>query len=93
MWQGSLTATIGIAKDILFHLDFSDWEDGWLLGVEPTRLSTQQNIHDFMSSTHAIVSSVPLVHDIRWFHHEMLTCGCFHDGDFDRGTALPFDAE
>jgi hypothetical protein len=92
LWQGNLTATVGITEDILFHIDLADWEDGWLLGVEPTKLSTQQNIRYFISSTHAIVSSVPLVRDIRWFHNEMLTCGCFHEGDFDRGIMQPFDA-
>ena len=85
-----LIAKVGIVDVVMFHLWFSDWDNGWQLSVDPTDTVTSQQIRDFVGATHSIVSGVPTAHGVRWFRDEMLTCGMLHDGDFERGTESPF---
>lgn len=90
VWQSSLIAKIGVSKEILFQSYFTEWDDGWMLCIEPTQIATRDQIHDFIARTNEIAKSIPSVRDVRWFYDETLTCGCFHESDFELGTESPF---
>ncbi|EMI40861.1 hypothetical protein RRSWK_06628 [Rhodopirellula sp. SWK7] len=91
VWLHSATATLGVGGDVLFLLDLSEWDDGWMLTICHTKDVTENQFRDLLSQTVAHVSAIPMVIDVRWFPDDLLQCGVFHDGDFERGLASPFD--
>jgi hypothetical protein len=91
VWRGGQTATFGMREPVLVELCFSDWDNGWLMAISKTQSATDAQFRDFVNLTQRYLSEIEAIFDVRWFPDDVLTCGLFHEGDFEYGTLTPFE--
>lgn len=91
IWHTSLTAIVAQKQNSLYNLHFTDWDDGWLLSVDPPEAAEETEITEIITAIDAMVTRLGHVRDVRWFHDNVLTCGLFHENDFEHGTVVPFE--
>ena len=90
VWCREITAKIAKDSESIYGLYFSDWDDGWLLSIDPPEDARKSDIHEIVGAIDRFIVALPYVRDVRWFRDGVLTCGMFHEHDFQLGTLSPF---
>ncbi len=90
VWNSQITAKIAKHPESIYALYFSDWDDGWLLSIDPPGDADKSDIKDIVGAIDRLVVGLPHVRDVRWFPDGVLTCGKFHEHDFQLGRPTPF---
>lgn len=90
VYGGIQTATFCRSGEHYIEAYFSTFDDGWFMNFSKLKSTDDWAFREFLSLVVRFLAEMDAVYDVRWYNHQFLTCGCLHDGEFEKGKLSPF---